>query len=181
MHLLVHWDVDICSHTQYFKPFVGNLRYCSIDAHLGVEQGRKCDLESLGYMLVYFLLGELPWQDLRCMGEIRPYVVLALKQRMTPDKLCGHVSDVLSDYIQYCLKLQFMDRPNYFFWHRQFGNALTSPISFDVCNHSEDLSAVGHPDDTSVASSIVCAAPHVIPEPVQMSRKLAPPVALDNV
>jgi len=43
------------------RQFVGTYRYCAITAHHGNEQSRKDDLESLGYILIYFLKGKLPW------------------------------------------------------------------------------------------------------------------------
>jgi casein kinase 1 len=41
---------------------IGNATYMSIDSLLDREHSRKDDLEALGYVLVYFRIGQLPWQ-----------------------------------------------------------------------------------------------------------------------
>lgn len=44
--------------------FVGNLRYSSISMHNGEKSEKKDDLEALGYMLIYFIQGSLPWGNI---------------------------------------------------------------------------------------------------------------------
>ncbi|XP_019408031.1 PREDICTED: serine/threonine-protein kinase VRK1 isoform X1 [Crocodylus porosus] len=41
----------------------GTVEYTSIDAHKGVAPSRRGDLEILGYCMIHWLSGHLPWED----------------------------------------------------------------------------------------------------------------------
>ncbi|CAM9223103.1 unnamed protein product, partial [Laminaria digitata] len=63
-------DESTAAPTEKVKPtsgptgLVGSVRYLSVAAHAGRRQTRRCDLESLAYVLVYLVRGKLPWQGL---------------------------------------------------------------------------------------------------------------------
>ncbi len=76
------------------RHLVGTARYASINSHLGIEQSRRDDIESIGYVLVYFLLGRLPWQSKQEKGKL-PHKIMEKKLVTPPEILCKKLPSIL--------------------------------------------------------------------------------------
>ena len=96
------------------KKLTGTARYASINALKGYDQSRRDDLEAVGYVLVYFLLGSLPWQGLPVKAkEDRYQKIMEKKQSTTPEELCKDLPEEFSIFLQYTRNLQFEEIPDY--------------------------------------------------------------------
>ncbi|KAK4283841.1 hypothetical protein QN277_000748 [Acacia crassicarpa] len=103
------------------KNLTGTARYASCNTHLGIEQSRRDDLESLGYVLLYFLRGSLPWQGLKAATKKQKYDKIREKKVSTPIEVLGKSHPVeFASYFHYCHSLTFDQRPDYGFLKRLF-------------------------------------------------------------
>ncbi|CAK9155154.1 unnamed protein product [Ilex paraguariensis] len=108
------------------KSLTGTARYASCNTHLGIEQSRRDDLESIGYVLLYFLRGSLPWQGLKAATKKQKYDKICEKKVSTPiEVLCKSHPVEFASYFHYCHSLTFDQRPDYGFLKRLFRELFT--------------------------------------------------------
>ena len=115
------------------KTLTGTARYASINAHLGIEQSRRDDLESICYSLIYFLKGKLLWQGVRANTKQEKYHKINEKKMATPvEYLCLGLPIEFATFLHYCRSLRFEDRPDYAFIRKLFKELMiTSNFQYD--------------------------------------------------
>ncbi|KAK8541547.1 hypothetical protein V6N13_137842 [Hibiscus sabdariffa] len=116
-------DLQTHKHIPYRenKNLTGTARYASVNTHLGIEQSRRDDLESIGYVLLYFLRGSLPWQGLKTGTKKQKYDRITEKKVSTPiEVLCKSYPSEFVAYFHYCRSLRFEDKPDYSYLKRLF-------------------------------------------------------------
>lgn len=115
------------------RQLTGTPRYASVNAHMGVEQSRRDDLEALGYVWMSFLRGDLPWEEVegpkphtrdrvrRSCAKLRKHAIVGRVKRGTGiDELCAGHPREFADYFRYVRLLYFEDRPDYARLRRAF-------------------------------------------------------------
>jgi len=101
------------------KNLTGTARYASLNTHLGVEQSRRDDLESLAYVLIYFARGGLPWQGLRAQTKRQKYTrIMESKLHTDINDLTRGLPDEFNRFLRYARELRFDDRPDYVYFRR---------------------------------------------------------------
>jgi serine/threonine protein kinase len=96
------------------KALTGTARYVSINTHIGYQQSRRDDIESLGYILVYFAKGSLPWQGVRGANKQGRYEKIKESKIETPiEVLCEGLPPEFAEYLRYSRALAFEEAPDY--------------------------------------------------------------------
>ncbi|KAJ8708011.1 hypothetical protein PYW08_010377 [Mythimna loreyi] len=111
------------------KAHDGTLEYSSRDSHIGAHS-RRSDLETLGYNLLDWLTGSLPWKTTELLAE--PELVHALKKNFMSDiklllKTCFKTEfypQFMEKFLEYVTSLDFTEKPDYDYCRTLFKNEL---------------------------------------------------------
>lgn len=127
---------------------------------MGEEQSRGDDLESLGYVFVYFARGSLPWQGLKATTDKeRDGRIKERKESLSGEALCdGVLPGQFATYIDYTRSLGFDDKPNYLYLRGLFRRLFVAEsFSYDnvfdwtekrfqeICSKADGRSSIGRP------------------------------------
>jgi serine/threonine protein kinase len=111
------------------KKLTGTARYASIHALEEMEQSRRDDLESVGYVLMYFLRGGLPWQGLKIKSkEDRYKKILDKKKETSSEQLCKGFPEEFKDFLEYAKNLEYTEEPKYEKYKNKFYNLVTNKL-----------------------------------------------------
>lgn len=111
-------------------PLIGTARYASVNAHMGIEHSRRDDIESLAYILIYFMRGRLPWEGVT-KAEKRQAVIGKKKSTIAPEVLCEGLPAEFQLCLQYARSLGFSERPNYQYLRDLFSNLRQQHVIVD--------------------------------------------------
>lgn len=143
------------------KSLTGTARYASINAHLGIEQSRRDDLDAIGYVLMYFNRGQLPWQGLKANTKEEKYQkICECKSATSAEALCKGYPAVFASYLNYCAALRFEDRPDYAYLRRLFKDLFMREgfVNDGMFDWSQPVGATGSSSSTKGSEGEEAAA-----------------------
>ncbi|KAG1812255.1 casein kinase I isoform delta [Suillus subaureus] len=109
-----YWNAKTSDHVPFHhgQSLSGTPAFASINNHLGVEPGHRDDLESLTYMLIYFLHGSLPWLT-SDNEKLSGSTILECKACATIADICQDIPVEFVTILIYTHSLAFAEDPNY--------------------------------------------------------------------
>lgn len=120
-------------------PHEGTVEFISLDTHSGTAPSRRSDLQSLGYCMLYWHTGRLPWTTFA-----QPEQIATEKKKSMKDVpgLLSHcygkkkVSSAFEPFLSVVMALQYTEQPDYTVLKsglsialKQLGGSMEQPLS----------------------------------------------------
>ncbi|XP_034968365.1 tau-tubulin kinase 2 isoform X2 [Zootoca vivipara] len=99
--------------------FRGTVRYASVNAHRNREMGRHDDLWSLFYMLVEFVVGQLPWRKIKDKEQVG-----SIKERYDHRLMLKHLPQEFNTFLDHISTLDYFTKPDYQLLMSVFDNSM---------------------------------------------------------
>ena len=117
---------------KFYKKMIGkNIIFGSINNLIGFELSRRDDLQSLSYMLIYFIKGYLPWDCIDIKNsEDKIKKILEMKKNISDDLLIEGLPNDVKLFISYTKRLKFEEEPDYNYLKNILKNLINSKDSY---------------------------------------------------
>ena len=156
------------------KKMVGTIRYTSLNSHLGNELSRRDDLESIGYMLIYFIKGTLPWQGLGHKSTPRDqkyHMIYECKKNTSIEKLCQGLPKEFTMYMEHVKGLEFNEKPNYNYLYNLFVQLFKRhKYQYDNVYDWNAVRGQAHPKQSNTEHKEAMAGAMATPRPTETPR-----------
>jgi serine/threonine protein kinase len=175
--------LDVRTHKHYTSSrengLIGTARYVSIGTHLGSQQSRRDDLESVAYVLIRFLRGKLPWDHIECHTHAeRNERIAQMKMEMKPDVLCAGLPNEFLTLVSMARSMGFDQTPKYTFFRGLLRKLFVKEgLVYDGVFDWDEKSATHLPEPRIYLASCAIAYQHVYK---RQDRKTKQKVALPS-
>lgn len=96
------------------QSLTGTARYASHNAHKGYELSRRDELEAVGYMMINFVTGQLPWEDTQSSNFTQLFGTIGkMKELPEIELMCKSLPPQFCLYMCYVRNLKFDQEPDY--------------------------------------------------------------------
>ena len=104
------------------NKFIGNAKFQSINGHKGLTLSRRDDMEAIAYLLIYFLKGSLPWDEVTARRDKKLLFeqITQIKIKTSTEKLCQGLPKEFSQYLNSVKSLKFDEEPHYAEYRKMF-------------------------------------------------------------
>ncbi|KAM4599715.1 serine/threonine-protein kinase VRK1-like isoform 2-T2 [Fundulus diaphanus] len=118
------------------KGHNGTIEYTSLDAHKGVAPSRRGDLQILGFCLLHWLCGSLPWDNVlknpTQVQEAKIRLMDNLPRSVQQLSASGASTDELAEFLVYVRTLDYKDKPDYQLLKELLACDVTGGLDFSV-------------------------------------------------
>ncbi|KAI3363581.1 hypothetical protein L3Q82_011592, partial [Scortum barcoo] len=118
------------------KGHNGTIEYTSLDAHKGLAPSRRGDLQILGFCLLHWLCGSLPWGNVlknpTQVQEAKARLMENLPDSVHQLSVRGASTDEVAAFLVYVNTLEYQSKPDYQLLKGLLASAVTGGLDFSM-------------------------------------------------